>query len=226
MYNHNCKAKAQNKIQSLSGKCENMKTITIQWLIEYHINEIMSKPKPTKTELKRVTKALNYLSNPNDDGRYGKALEALFVSKSSRKTACAAQGKIDNYFWLNGKRYPIEYKTNGGRIEHLYSVANPERKYIMYALTYRVPVRERKDGSIAGGELRVINPIVMTVKDFLEVIEKCHAYKFPSHADKNDKEKAVAVSSKKMYEVLKNYPIPFHPDTRYTSDDFDAIELF
>lgn len=203
-----------------------METITIQGLIEYHINEIMSKPKPTATEIKRVNKALEYLANTKDDGRYGKALEALFVSKSSRKTECAPQGRIDNYFWLDGKRYPIEYKTNGGRIGHLYTYRKPEKQYIMYALTYTVPERERKDGSIAGGELRVINPIVMTVKDFLTVIEKCHAYKFPEHKNKGDKEKGIAVSSKKMYNVLKEYCIPFHPDTRYTSSDFEDIELF
>lgn len=203
-----------------------MENITIHGLIEYHINEIMSKPNPSKTEKARVEKALSYLSNPNDDGRFGKALEALFVSKSSRKKACAAQGKIDNYFWLDGKRYPIEYKTNGGRIGHLYTYRKPEKQYIMYALTYTVPERKRKDSSIAGGELRVVNPIVMTVKDFLEVIEKCHAYKFPEHKDKNDREKGIAVSSKKMYDVLKEYCIPFHPDTRYTSEDFEDIELF
>lgn len=203
-----------------------MENITIQGLIEYHINEIMSKPKPTKTEKARVAKALSYLSNPNDDGRFGKALESLFVSKTSRKTGCAAQGKIDNYFWLDGKRYPIEYKTNGGRIGHLYTYRKPEKQFIMYALTYTVPERKRKDGSIAGGELRVVNPIIMTVKDFLTVIDTLHAYKFPEHADKGDKEKAIAVSSKKMYNVLKEYCIPFHPDTRYTSEDFEDIELF
>ena len=202
------------------------KVFTIQDLVNYHINAILSKPKPTPTEIKRVNKALEYLSNPNDDGRYGKALETLFVSKSSRKTACSAQGRIDNYFWLDGKRYPIEYKTNGGRIGHLYTYRKPETQYIMYALTYTVPERKRKDGSIAGGELRVINPIVMTVKDFIEVIEKCHAYKFPEHSGKGDREKGIAVSSKKMYDVLKDYCIPFHPDTRYTSEDFEDIELF
>ena len=203
-----------------------MENITIQGLIEYHINEIMAKPNPSKTETARVEKALSYLANPKDDGRFGKALEALFVSKTSRKTACSAQGKIDNYFWLDGKRYPIEYKTNGGRIAHLYTYRKPEKQYIMYALTYTVPERKRKDGSIAGGELRVVNPVIMTVKDFLTVVDTLHAFKFPEHADKGDKEKAVAVSSKKLYDCLKNYCIPFHPDTRYTSEDFEDLDLF
>ena len=203
-----------------------METITIQGLIEYHINEIMAKPNPSKTERARVEKALSYLANPKDDGRFGKALEALFVSKTSRKKACSAQGKIDNYFWLDGRRYPIEYKTNGGRIGHLYTYRKPEKQYIMYALTYTVPEREKKDGSKSGGELRVVNPIVMTVKDFLTVIETLHAFKFPEHSGKGDREKGIAVSSKKLYECLKEYCIPFHPDTRYESADFEDIELF
>ena len=202
------------------------KVFTIQDLINYHIKAILDKPKPSKTEKARVEKALSYLANEKDDGRFGKALETLFVSKTSRKTACSAQGKIDAYFWLDGKRYPIEYKTNGGRIGHLYDYRKPEKQYIMYALTYTVPERKRKDGSIAGGELRVINPIVMTVKDFIEVIEKCHAYKFPEHSGKGDREKGIAVSSKKMYDVLKEYCIPFHPDTHYETSDFEDIELW
>ena len=201
-------------------------TMTIEELVRFHIDEILNNPKATATQKKRANKALGYLANPKDDGRYGKALETLFVSKKSRKTECASKGKIDNYFYFNGKRYPIEYKTNGGRIGHLYEEKHPEKAFIMYALTYTVPERERKDGSIAGGETRIISPIIMTVKDFLAVIEKCHAYKFPEHSGKGDREKAVAVSSKKMYNVLKEYCIPFHPDNHYTSDDFEDIELF
>lgn len=200
--------------------------MTIEGLLWYHISEIENNPKASKTKKARAAKARKYLSNPKDCGRYGKAFETLFVSKNSRKTKCSPQGKIDNYFYLDGKRYPVEYKINGGRIETLYDVAKPEKAYIVYMLDYTVPLRKRKDGSIAGGEHRVINPIIMTVKDFLEVVDRLHAYKFPEHADKNDREKAVAASSKKLYDCLKEYCIPFHPDTRYASDDFEDIELF
>ena len=202
------------------------KYITIEDLIWYHIDKIESKSKPSKTELERVAKAKSYLANKADCGRIGKAFETMFVSEKSRKKACSAQGKIDNYFYLDGKRYPVEYKINGGRIESLYGEAHPDKKYIVYALDYTVPLRERKDGSIAGGEHRVINPIIMTIKDFLEVIETLHAYKFPEHKGKGDREKAVSASSKKMYDVLKEYCVPFHPDNHYVSEDFEDLELF
>jgi hypothetical protein len=207
----------------------NIDGMSISELVAWGIETLTTKETNgtiNKTETERLTNARRYLADTKDSGRIGKAFEALFVNKKSRKKKCSAQGKVDNYFNLNGKRYPVEYKINGGRIESLYDIRKPEKAFIVYALEYTVPLRENKDGSIAGGEHRVISPIIMTVKDFLNVIDTLHAFKFPEHAGKGDREKAVAASSKKLYECLKDYPIVFNPNANYTSDDFDGIELF
>ena len=205
---------------------KNLTGMSISELVAWGIATLEAKPKLNKTEKERLMNARKYLSNMADDGRMGKAFEALFVNKKSRKKKCSAQGKIDNYFNFNGKRYPVEYKINGGRIESLYDIRKPENAFIVYALEYTVPERTKKDGSKSGGESRIISPIIMTVKDFLTVIDTLHAFKYLEHTDKNDREKAVAPSSKKMFEVLANYPIAFDPNANYTSDDFDGIELF
>lgn len=200
-------------------------SLSVLELIAWKMFELENKARLTKTERERLAEAKGYLANEKDSGRYGKAFEVLFVGKKSHKTKCSAQGKVDNYFYLDGKRYPVEYKINGGRIEGLYDHDKPEKAYIVYALDYTVPLRDSKKG-IRGGEHRVIKPIIMTVKDFLTVIDTLHAFKFPEHKNKGDKEKAVSASSKKLYDCLLNYPVTFDPDYHYTSADFEDLELF
>jgi hypothetical protein len=37
-------------------------------------------------------------------------------------------------------------------------------------------------------------------------------------------EPAIQVSSKRLFERLLDWPIPYEPDTVYTPDDFDGVE--
>ena len=225
-YDVNSKEQTKQKFKPC-GKCDNMKYengMTVTELIEWKINELESKAKLTKAEAERLSKAKYTYANLKDDGRIGKCFELLFVSDKSTKKAVSAQGKVDNYFYLDGKRYPVEYKINGGRIESLFKHIKPDTKYIVYAMEYTTKVTTKKDGSKSGGELRTVNPVILKVSDFLKVIETLNAWKVLTK--EGIKERAVQGDSKKLWKVLNLYPITFNPNNHYTSEDFEDIELF
>ena len=199
--------------------------LTLMGLIEYGLNELESKPKRTKWENARLENAKRILANTTDDGRLGKCFELLFVAENSHKSGVASQGKTDGYFTLNGKKYPVEYKINGGRIEALYRCKKPENRYIVYTMDIITRTYTNKDGSIGGGQHRIINPVILTVKDFLEIVDTLNATKVIGHKGKNDNERSLQSDSKKLYKALLEYPIEFNPDYNYTTDDFEDLEV-
>ena len=180
----------------------------------------------TKTEVKRYNNAMRILSNENDSGRWGKAFEILNVSDTARKTYVAAQGKIDGYFNYEGKRKPVEYKTNGGRIGNLYKLAKPENAFIVYSMDFETRQTYRKDGTPRPTKHYQVAPVILKVSDFLAILEHCGATKVIGHADKGDDEIAVQGDSAKLAKCLAEYPITFDPNYHYESSDFEDLDLF
>ncbi len=164
-----------------------------------------------KRDKKRLAKAQALVDNdlerahqgmPTDDGLAGKVAELLSHDSDSTIMRVQKQGAVDLYLIIDGKRVKAEYKTNGGRIENLYNIRRPEATYIVYDLDFKPADRKRKDGSIVVSEPRRACK-VMTVASFLNIVEECKAVKIASHAGKNDAERAVQCSSKKLYEALE-----------------------
>lgn len=180
----------------------------------------------TDTEYKRFIAACGYLSNDEDDGRYGKAFEVLIVSDTARKKAVAPQGKIDGYFNYEGKRKAVEYKTNGGRISTLYKLTKPENAFIIYSMDFETRQTYRKDGTPRPTKHYQVAPVILKVSDFLKILEHCNATKVIGHEGKNDYEVAVQGDSAKLAKCLANYPIIFDPNAEYTADDFEDLVLF
>ncbi len=180
----------------------------------------------TPTEVKRYNNARRILANEADSGRWGKAFEMLNVSTKAHKTYVAAQGKADGYFYFNGERKAVEYKTNGGRIGNLYKLAKPENAFIVYSMDFKTRQTYRKDGTARPIKHYTVEPVILKVSDFLAILEHCNATKVIGHAGKGDDEVAIQGDSAKLAKCLADYPIPFDPDTRYTSDDFEELELW
>lgn len=180
----------------------------------------------TPTEVRRFNRVMSILANENDDGRWGKSFEVLNVSATSRKVNVAAQGKTDGYFYYNGKRVAVEYKTNGGRVGSLYKLAKPENAFIVYSMDFETRVTYRKDGTPRPTKHYQVAPIILKVSDFLTILEYCHATKVIGHAGKGDDEVAIQGDSAKLAKCLADYPITFDPDYHYTSEDFEDLDLF
>ena len=143
------------------------------------------------------------LDMPNDSGLAGKVAEILGHDSDSTITRVQKQGATDLYVIIDGKRTKCEYKTNGGRIENLYRVRKPEASYIVYELDFTPAPRKLKDGTIVYSERRYVKKL-MTVADFLGIIEDTKAVKIASHKGQCDAERAVQCSSKKLYNALMN----------------------
>lgn len=182
--------------------------------------------KATKAEIARLANVERILSNLKDLARNNKAFEILNVSDTARKEDLAPQGKTDGYFYLDGKRKAVEYKTNGGRIGSLYRLSKPENAYIVYSMDFETRQTFRKDGTPRPTKHYVVAPIILKVSDFLAILDHCNATKVIGHADKDDSEIAVQGDSAKLAKCLADYPITFDPNYHYTSEDFEELTLW
>ena len=136
-----------------------------------------------------------------DSGIAGKVRELLRRDSTSRINRVQAQGKNDAYISIEGRRYPLEVKSNGGRIGSLYKSKAPDTHFIVYELDLFIKAgKPRKDGTCKPEEHRQACK-VMTVRQFLELIEETKACKVIGH-NESDQELAVQADSKKLYKAL------------------------
>lgn len=185
----------------------------------------------TSYDAKRKTKAVDLVTlNYNrvssgqalDSGLYGKVKELLSHDSKSTITRVQAQSRNDAYIIVDGKRKPLEVKTNGGRVASLYKLNAKARanRYIFYTLDFTVKAgKPKKDGSRKPEEHRYFSG-VMTVAKFIEILEATKATKVIGHND-SDKELAIQSDSKKLYKaLLASEAIEYNPNWEYFSEDF------
>lgn len=186
----------------------------------------------TKHDEKRYNNALNLIqiniervkrNEPIDSGLYGKVKELLSHNSNSTITCVRSQGKTDSFISVDGKRKPLEVKTNGGRIENLFTMSERSRStnYIRYTLDFTVKAgKPRKDGTCKPAEHRYFDGI-MLISEFMRIIEDTKAYKTICH-NSSDIERAIQSDSKKLYNALlnSNY-VPYKADFNYTKADFE-----
>ena len=191
------------------------------------LDEIIAYDPETTGDCKRLSNAccivihdLHRLESglPCDSGLAGKVKELLRRDSKSRINRVQAQGRNDAYIVIEGRRYPLEVKTNGGRIQALYSIKNPDTRFIMYELDYTIKAgKPRKDGTCKPAERRQACK-VMTVRAFLEMIEDTKAWKVIGH-NAGDREVAVQPDSKKLWKALQNFT-DYDREKTYTWADF------
>lgn len=157
-----------------------------------------------------------------DSGLYGKVKELLSHDSKSTITRVQAQSRNDAYIIVDGKRKPLEVKTNGGRVASLYKLNAKARanRYIFYTLDFTVKAgKPKKDGSRKPEEHRYFSG-VMTVAKFIEILEATKATKVIGH-NNSDKELAIQSDSKKLYKaLLASEAIEYNPNWEYFSEDF------
>jgi hypothetical protein len=169
---------------------------------------IQEMPEKTKIQRERKANALRHFENRDrDPGALGRVEEILSQSKGSRAVNFAKQGKADCFVWVDGKRYNAERKTNGGRVESLYSKKAP--KFVVYSMD----ICNKGTSNLR----RVIQPVVMKTALFLEILESCGALK---STNGNNPEIAIQVTSKKFFLAMSEYTLTYDPNNRYTSEDF------
>ena len=185
----------------------------------------------TSYDAKRKAKALDIVQVnldkvknglPIDSGMYGKVKELTSHDSKSTITRVQAQNHNDAYIIIDGKRKPLEVKTNGGRVASLYKLNAKARanRYIAYTLDFTVKAgKPRKDGTCKPEEHRYFSG-VMTVAKFIEILETTKATKIIGH-NESDREVAIQSDSKKLYKALvESNAIEYNPNWEYFSEDF------
>lgn len=167
----------------------------------------------------RAAEIERHTANANrDDGAMGRVFELECASAYSRKTRVSKQGQADLYIKYGRGTVKAECKTNGGRIESLRQPDAP--RFVVYRMHF---VQKHKAGkhTEAYDEVREIDPVLIPTAVFLAALDRFGATK--STNGKNPEE-AIQVSSKKFFEWLLDWPIPYEPNLRYTEDDFEGLE--
>lgn len=168
--------------------------------------------KARQAEIKR------HLANRgHDDGAIGRAFELTCHTEHSHKMRVSSQGKADTFIKYGRGVVAAECKINGGRIE---SLRKGKVKFVIYAMnfTQKHGATKKRD---AWEEQRIIDPVLIPTNIFLAALDRFGATK---NTNGRNPEEAIQVSSKKLYEWLLEWPIPYEPDSRYTEDDFEGLE--
>lgn len=172
-----------------------------------------------KFETIRNAEIMRHAANiGHDDGAHGRIFELACASAYSRKTHVSKQGQADVYIHYERGNYAAECKTNGGRIAALRKPNAP--KFVIYRLDFVQKHKASKSGP-AWNEERHIDPVLIPTAVFLAALDRFGATK---STNGTNPEEAIQVSSKKWFEWLLDWPIPYEPGLHYTADDFEGLE--
>lgn len=182
--------------------------------LEKEIQAYLATLKNNKTdnEKRQVIEGLLESATRNS-AAYGYIMEIMLGG--SRKKYVSPEGKPDMYFYYNGKRIQAECKTSGGRIGSLLYGDN-KSKFIVYSMDVC--------NTGTSGKLRHIDPVIMPVKMFLNLLIDCNAVKAINKNGVFD-DWGIQVTSKELYLRLLDYPIRFTPESHYTEADFEDLEV-
>ena len=173
-----------------------------------------------KYQKARLEEMERHAANADHDcGAWGRVFELECASENSRKTRVSKQGEKDVYIHYGRGYVAAECKTNGGRIESLRKPGAP--KFIIYRLDFIQKHKATKGGRPAWDEVRTVDPVLIPTAVFLAALDRFGATK---STNGRNPEEAIQVSSKKLYDWLCDWPIPFEPGQHYTAEDFEGLE--
>lgn len=176
----------------------------------------------TKNQIAREGETVRILSNDADSGKFGRAFELACARPNSRKARVSAQGRADVHIKYNGRYVPAECKINGGRVDTLLDGTNKAR-FVVYALDF-VQKHKATKTAPAREEIRHIDPVIIPTEIFVAVLRQFNAIKEVAHNGVVDGI-AIQPSSKKLFQWLSEWPVEFHTDWDYTSEDFEGLGL-
>ena len=173
----------------------------------------------TSYSRKREAEIVRHLANADhDDGALGRVFELSCASAGSHKTRVSVQGKADVFIHYGKGYVAAECKTNGGRIAALRKPGAP--RFVIYKLDF-VQQHKASKSKPAYAEERHIDPVVIPTAVFLAALDRFGATK---STNGTNPEEAIQVSSKRFFEWLLDWPIPYEPGLHYTAEDFEGLE--
>ena len=153
-----------------------------------------------------------------DNGAAGRVFELMNARDGSLKRGISKGKQPDNYVSViqpdgTKKRYELESKTNGGRVDEVMEKLNNGRDFFV---AYSLSICNKN----TNGKVREAEPIICPASVFIAALEECGAFKAVNGKDGVQNGIAIQVSKKSWFEWVDNYPVKWDRDFDYSWFDF------
>lgn len=184
--------------------------------------------KVTKAEAKLIREAkIQHFAGRNafqaprkgiDNGAAGRVFELMNARDGSMKRGVSQGKQADNYVSIiqpdgTKKRYELESKTNGGRVDEVMEKVNNGRDFFV---AYRLSICN----STTQNKLRETAAIICPASEFIDALNECGALKVVNGRDGTPNGIAIQVSKKSWFEWVDSYPVKWDRDFDYSWFDF------
>lgn len=153
-----------------------------------------------------------------DNGAAGRVFELMNARDGSTKCGVSKGKQADNYVSIiqpdgTKKRYELESKTNGGRVDEVMEKLENGRDFFV---AYSLSICNKNTCN----KVREAEPIICPASVFIAALEECGALKAVNGKDGVQNGIAIQVSKKSWFEWVDNYPVKWDKDFSYSWFDF------
>ena len=182
----------------------------------------------TKSEAKAIRQGkINTFSSRNafqaprkgvDNGAAGRVFELMNARDGSTKCGVSKGKQADNYVSIiqpdgSKKRYELESKTNGGRVDEVMEKLDNGRDFFV---AYSLSICNKNTCN----KVRETAAIICPASEFIAALSECGALKTVNGRDGTPNGIAIQVSKKSWFEWVDNYPVKWDKDFDYSWSDF------
>ena len=153
-----------------------------------------------------------------DNGAAGRVFELMNARDGSTKCGVSKGKQADNYVSIiqpdgSKKRYELESKTNGGRVDEVMEKLARGREFFV---AYSLSICNKNTGN----KVRETAPIICPASEFISALEECGALKAVNGQDGVQNGIAIQASKKSWFEWVDSYPVKWDRDFDYSWYDF------
>lgn len=153
-----------------------------------------------------------------DNGAAGRVFELMNARDGSMKCGVSKGKQADNYVSIiqpdgSKKRYELESKTNGGRVDEVMEKLDNGRDFFV---AYSLSICNKNTCN----KVRETAAIICPASEFIAALEECEALKTVNGRDGTQNGIAIQVSKKSWFEWVDSYPVKWDKDFDYSWFDF------
>lgn len=180
-----------------------------------------SKAKAIREEKIEKFSARNAFQAPRkgvDNGAAGRVFELMNARDGSTKRGVSKGKMADNYVSIiqpdgTKKRYELESKTNGGRVDEVMEKLENGRDFFV---AYRLSICNKNTCN----KVRETAAIICPASEFIAALEECGALRVVNGRDGTPNGIAIQASKKSWFEWVDSYPVKWDKDFDYSWFDF------
>ena len=153
-----------------------------------------------------------------DNGAAGRVFELMNARDGSTKRGVSKGKQADNYVTViqpdgSKKRYELESKTNGGRVDEVMEKLNNGRDFFV---AYSLSICNKN----TSGKVREAEPIICPASVFIAALEECGALRVLKGKDGQANGIGIQASKKSWFDWVDSYPVKWDKDFNYSWFDF------